>query len=229
MREFGVKPRILVVEDDSDIAMALSDDLSIEGFDVEIARDGEDALRRLTGERWDLVVLDVMMPLRDGFEVCRQARRRGFDAPVIFLTAKGDEFAKLRGFEIGGDDYLVKPFSPSELRARIKALLRRSRATLSGYTFGHTEVDFGRAEVRVNGSVIPITATELRLLETFVKRRGCVVTREQLIDEVWGLHANVTERAVDAHIVNLRKKVESSPESPEFIVSVRGIGYRFDG
>ena len=145
------------------------------------------------------------------------------------MTAKGDEFAKLRGFEIGGDDYLVKPFSPSELRARIKALLRRSRATLSGYTFGHTEVDFGRAEVRVSGSVIPITATELRLLETFVKLRGCVVTREQLIDEVWGLHANVTERAVDAHIVNLRKKVESVPESPKFIVSVRGIGYRFDG
>jgi DNA-binding response OmpR family regulator len=220
----------LIVEDEPDIALGLGDDLSLEGYAVEIVTDGESASRRGREPGWDLIVLDVMLPRKDGFDVCRDLRRAGVPTPIILLTAKTQEAEKILGLELGADDYLSKPFSPRELRARIKAVLRRTSGVDSStvYRFGQIEVDFGRAELRRDGRVVDVTPIELKLLETFVRRRGRVLTREQLLDAVWGRGVHVTDRAVDAHIVNVRKKIEPVPAEPRFLLSVRGLGYRFD-
>jgi DNA-binding response OmpR family regulator len=223
--------RILIVEDERDIARPLAEDLSVEGYEVEIAGDGEAGERRGCDTGWDLILLDVMLPKKDGFDVCRALRRTGVRTPIILLTAKTQEAEKLLGFDLGADDYVTKPFSPRELRARIKAVLRRADAE-SGpgvYRFGDVDVDFERAELRRGGRPVDVTRIELRLLEAFIRRRGRVLTREQLLDAVWGSDVHVTDRAVDAHIVNLRKKIEPRPSRPTFLVSGRGIGYRFDG
>jgi DNA-binding response OmpR family regulator len=223
--------RILVVDDEPDIARLVADDLAVEGHDVEIVGDGETADRRARDPGWDLILLDVMLPKKDGFDVCRALRRAGISTPIILLTAKTQETEKLLGFDVGADDYVTKPFSPRELRARIKAVLRRAATddVRNVYRFGDVEVDFGRAELRHGGRPVEVTRIELKLLETFIRRRGRAVTREQLLDAVWGSHVHVTDRAVDAHIVNLRRKIEPHPSAPRFLVSVRGLGYRFDG
>ena len=222
-------PRILIVEDEADIALGLSDDLIFEGYETEVVGDGETAVRR-GREAWDLIVLDVMLPRKDGFEVCRELRRGGVPTPIILLTAKTQEAEKVLGLEIGADDYVTKPFSPRELRARIKAVLRRRDPAASDrYRFGDIEVDFTRAEVRREGRTVDLTKLEFRLLETFVRRRGRLLTRDQLLDAAWDHNTHVTDRAVDAHIVNLRRKIESEPARPRFLHSVRGLGYRFDG
>jgi DNA-binding response OmpR family regulator len=220
----------LIVEDEPDIALGLGDDLSLEGHAVEIVTDGESASRRGREPGWDLIVLDVMLPRKDGFDVCRDLRRAGVSTPIILLTAKTQEAEKILGLELGADDYVSKPFSPRELRARIKAVLRRTSGVDAStvYRFGQIEVDFGRAELRRDGRVVDVTPIELKLLETFVRRRGRVLTREQLLDAVWGRGVHVTDRAVDAHIVNVRKKIEPVPAEPRFLISVRGLGYRFD-
>jgi two-component system alkaline phosphatase synthesis response regulator PhoP len=224
-------PRILIVEDETDIALGLEDDLAAEGYSVEVVTDGDAAGRRGREPAWDLIVLDVMLPKRDGFDVCRDLRRSGVQTPIILLTAKAQEAEKILGLELGADDYVTKPFSPRELRARIKAVLRRraSPEEPGTYRFGDIEVDFGRAEVRQRGQPVDVTPLELKLLEVFIRRRGRVLTREQLLDAAWGPGVHVTDRAVDAHIVNLRKKVERRAGEPEFVVSERGRGYRFDG
>ena len=223
--------RILVVEDERDIARLLADDLALEGHEVESVGDGETAERRGREPGWDLILLDIMLPKKDGFDVCRGLRRAGVRTPIILLTAKTQEAEKLLGFDLGADDYVTKPFSPRELRARIKAVLRRvgPEEGPDVYRFGDLEVDFARAELRRAGRPVDVTRIELRLLEAFIRRRGRVLTREQLLDEVWGSDVHVTDRAVDAHIVNLRKKIETHPSDPAFLVSVRGLGYRFDG
>ena len=222
--------RILIVEDEPDIALALSDDLIAEGYKVEIAKDGDAGLRRGREAAWDLILLDVMLPRKDGFDVCRDLRRSGTTTPIIMLTARAQEAEKVLGLELGADDYVTKPFSPRELRARIKALLRRLSSPKSErYRFGDIEVDFARAEVRRQGRAIELTPLEFKLLTVFIERRGRVVSREQLLDAAWGSETHVTDRAVDAHIVNLRRKIESTPAEPAFLVSVRGLGYRFDG
>lgn len=223
--------RILVVEDEPDIARLLADDLAVEGHVVDVVSDGETADRLGRDPGWDLIVLDVMLPKKDGFDVCRALRRAGISTPVILLTAKTQETEKLLGFDVGADDYVTKPFSTRELRARIKAVLRRAAPDDLGevYRFGAIEVDFARAEVRHRGRPVEITRTELKLLETFIRRRGRAVTREQLLDAIWGSNVHVTDRAVDAHVVNLRRKIEANPSEPRFLVSVRGLGYRFDG
>ena len=222
--------RILIVEDEPDIVMALEDDLSLEGHQVEVATDGESAARRGREPGWDLILLDVMLPRRDGFEVCRDLRRAGVRTPIILLTAKSQEAEKILGLELGADDYVTKPFSPRELRARIKAVLRRF-APVDGetYRFGDVEVDFPRAEVRRGGVGVDLTPIEFRLLAAFIRARGRVLSRDRLLDAAWDRDTHVTDRAVDAHIVNLRRKIESKPEEPEFLLSVRGLGYRFDG
>jgi len=223
-------PRILVVEDEPDIALGLQDDLTRQGYDVETVGDGESAIRRGGGERWDLILLDVMLPKIDGFEVCRELRRFGVRTPIIILTAKVHEAEKVLGLELGADDYVTKPFSPRELRARVKAVLRRLDDGLAGVErFGDVEVDFGRAEVRRKGVPIELTALEVRLLRVFVGHRGRVLTRAQLIDLAWERGVNVADRVVDTHILNLRRKIEALPSEPRFIRGVRGIGYRFDG
>jgi DNA-binding response OmpR family regulator len=221
---------ILIVEDEPDIALGLGDDLALEGHAVEIVGDGEAASRRGREPGWDLVVIDVMLPKRDGFEVCRELRRAGVTTPIILLTARTQEAEKVLGLELGADDYVSKPFSPRELRARIKAVLRRTSGagTADVYRFGAIEVDFSRAELRRDGRVVDVTPIELKLLEAFVQRRGRVLTREQLLDAVWGRGVHVTDRAVDAHIVNVRRKIEPVPAEPRYLVSVRGLGYRFD-
>ena len=220
--------RILIVEDEVDIALGLEDDLRVEGYEVEVARDGETGFRRGREGSWDLILLDVMLPGKDGFDVCRELRRHGVQTPIILLTAKAQEAEKVLGLELGADDYVTKPFSPRELRARVKAVLRRfSRPDVC--RFGNVEVDFARAEVRRAGQTLEVTPIEFKLLSVFIQRRGRVLSREQLLDAAWDRDVHVTDRAVDAHIVNLRRKIEPQPAEPKFLLSVRGLGYRFDG
>ena len=222
--------RILVVEDEPAIAFGLQLDLKSEGYDVEIESDGESGLERARKEAFDLILLDVMLPRKDGFEVCRELRRGGSKTPVIMLTAKTQEAEKVLGLEIGADDYVTKPFSPRELRARVKAALRRAAEDdLPIYRFGDAEVDFGRCELRRAGKPVELTALEFKLLAAFVRNGGKVLSRDQLLDLVWGHGTFVTDRVVDNHVVTLRKKVEPDPSKPRFVVSVRGLGYRFDG
>jgi DNA-binding response OmpR family regulator len=222
--------RILIVEDDPDIAMGLSDDLAGEGYDVHVVSDGLEAASTAKEPGWDLILLDVMLPRKDGFEICRDLRRAGTRTPVIMLTARVQEAEKVLGLELGADDYVTKPFSPRELRARIKAMLRRTMEPVADrVTFGDVDVDFTRAEVRRNGTAVDVTPLELKLLQAFVRARGRVLSRDQLLDAAWRDDVHVTDRAVDAHIVNLRRKIEPDPATPRLIVSVRGLGYRFDG
>jgi len=221
--------RILVVEDEPSLALGLQEDLSIEGYEVVVARDGEEALQRASAGGFDLVVLDVMLPKKDGFEVCRQLRREGAKVPILMLTARAQESDKVLGLEIGADDYVTKPFSGRELRARIKALLRRTAADVADvYRFGDVEVDFARCELRRAGEVVEVTPVEIKMLAAFVRQRGRTLTRDQILNDVWGSGTFVTDRVVDSHVVNLRRKIEPVAAEPRHLVSVRGIGYRFD-
>jgi two-component system alkaline phosphatase synthesis response regulator PhoP len=221
--------RILVVEDDRAIATALEDDLRLEGYDVDIVRDGPSAIDKASHSRFDLMLLDVMLPGKDGFEVCRELKRRGIETTILLLTARGGESDKVLGLDLGADDYVTKPYSPKELRARIRVLLRRhAQAAADVIRFGECEVDFSRGELRRGGTPVPVTPLEFKLLALFTKRPGRVLTRRLLIDEAWGRETAITERVVDNQIANLRKKIEPLPSEPRFLKSVRGIGYRFD-
>jgi DNA-binding response OmpR family regulator len=222
--------RILIVEDDRAIGVALEDDLRLEGYDVRLVVDGEAAVRTALEIGFDLVLLDVMLPKKDGFEVCRELRRSGVDSKILLLTARTGETDKVLGLDLGADDYVTKPYSPKELRARVRALLRRGTPEGVGaiIRFGDCELDLPRGELRRAGRPVPTTALELRLLELFTRRAGRVLTRRIVIDEAWGRDTAITERVVDNQIANLRKKIEPSPATPRFLKSVRGIGYRFD-
>jgi DNA-binding response OmpR family regulator len=222
--------RILVVEDEPGIALALEDDLKMEGYEVEVVGDGDSASRRVREQPFDLILLDIMLPRKDGFEVCRELRRANIRTPIIVLTAKTHEAEKVLGLELGADDYVTKPYSPRELRARIKTILRRASGELPEvYRFGNVEVDFTRRELRRAGQVVETTPLEFKLLATFVRRRGRVLSRQQLLDEAWGRETFVTDRVVDNQITSLRKKIEPSSPRPRYLLSIRGIGYRFDG
>jgi len=222
--------RILVVEDEPALALGLEDDLKLEGYEVEVVHDGDTASRRAREQSYDLIILDVMLPHKDGFEVCRELRRAGLRTPVILLTAKTQESDKVLGLDLGADDYVTKPFSPRELRARVKAALRRASGEMAEiYCFGDVEVDFTRCELRRAGKAVEITPIEFKLLAAFIRHRGHLLNRDKLLDEVWGRETFVTDRAVDTHVTNLRKKIESKASEPRFLVSVRGMGYRFDG
>ncbi len=221
---------ILVVEDEPAIAFGLEADLKAEGYDVEIAADGDTAARRGRDAGFALVLLDVMLPKKDGFEVCRELRRAGVRTPIILLTARASEAEKVMGLEWGADDYVTKPFSPPELRARVKAVLRRTTTEEPAlYRFGDAEVDFDRCELRRAGQAVEVTALEFKLLATFIRNRGRVLSRQRLLDAAWGPGTFITDRVVDNHIVMLRKKIEPEPHTPRFLVNVRGLGYRFDG
>jgi len=222
--------RILVVEDEPPLALGLEDDLKLEGYEVDVVRDGETASRRAREQAFDLIILDVMLPHKDGFEVCRELRRAGLRTPIILLTAKTEESDKVLGLELGADDYVTKPFSPRELRARVKAALRRTAGEMPEiYRFGDAEVDFTRCELRRGGRALEMTPIEFKLLAAFIRHRGQTLSREKLLDQVWGRETFVTDRVVDTHVANLRKKIESKPSEPRFLVNVRGMGYRFDG
>lgn len=222
--------RILVVEDDPGIALGLEEDLTLEGYGIETVSDGDTALRRAREGRFDLIVLDVMLPKKDGFQICRELRRGGVNTPIILLTARTQEAEKVLGLQLGADDYVTKPFSPLELRARIQALLRRSAGTPAPetYCFGEMEVNFTRCELRRGDGLVEVTPVEFKLLSTFIRSRGRVLSRQQLLDQVWA-DATCGDRVVDTHVSNLRKKIEPDPATPRYLVSVRGMGYRFDG
>ena len=224
--------RILIAEDEPIIAEALEDDLKLEGYDVRVEHDGAMAARCALAEPFDLFVLDVMLPNRDGFEICRDIRKAGLHTPILILTARAQEVEKVFAFDLGADDYVTNPFGTEELRARIKALLRRadrsSRDEPDVFRFDDVEIDFTRGEVRRAGQPIEITLTEFKLLAAFVKNPGRVLSRQQLLDDAWGPGTVLSDRAVDNHIVNLRRKIEAVPGEPRHILSVRGLGYRFD-
>jgi DNA-binding response OmpR family regulator len=216
--------RILIVEDEPEIAAALAYDLKLEGYEVEVAGDGEIASQRGREPGWGLILLDVMLPKRDGFDVCRELRKAGVRTPILFLTARTHEAEKVLGLDLGADDYITKPFSPRELRARIRARLRdRDSNAEEVLRCADIEVDAARAEVRKAGVNIEVTPQEFKLLLTFAKNRDRVLSRNQLINLAWGTDIFVTDRAVDAHIVNLRRKLGA-----ELISSIRGMGYRFN-
>jgi DNA-binding response OmpR family regulator len=223
--------RILVVEDEPGIAMALEDDLTIEGYRVDVVQDGLAAVKKAREEPFDAILLDVMLPGKDGFEVCRELRRSGVRTPILMLTARAQEAEKVLGLEAGADDYVTKPFGPRELRARIAALLRRSQAgpVAPVVRVGDAEVDFSRGEIRRAGQTTPLTPLEYRLLQAFIRARGRILTREQLITDAWGPNTFVTDRVVDNHIGSLRKKLEPDAAEPRYLLNVRGLGYRFDG
>jgi len=221
--------KILVVEDEPGIAFALDADLRSEGYDVTVETRGDAAATRARAESFDLVLLDVMLPGKDGFEVCRELRRAGVRTPIIMLTAKAQEAEKVMGLELGADDYITKPFSPREMRARIKAALRRAAPDAPDvFCFGDAEVDFARCEVRRGGAPIDLSALEFKLLSAFVRSRGRVLTRAQLLDAAWGRDVTLNDRVVDNHIVSLRRKIEPDPARPRFLLNIRGLGYRFD-
>jgi DNA-binding response OmpR family regulator len=223
--------RILVVEDEPTIATGLRDDLEIEGFAVEVAEDGRTALIRILEGKFDLILLDLMLPGMDGLSVCREAHLKGDRTPIIMLTAKGQEVDKVVGLELGADDYVTKPFSRRELLARIKVVLRRSQNVSEPgavYRFGDVSVDVGRCEVSRRGEKIDLTAMEFKLLRVFLEHRGRVLTIDDLLGEVWGRDAVLTDRVVYTHINNLRHKLEENPQKPRYLIGVRGLGYRFD-
>jgi len=221
--------RILIVEDEPDIVMSLEEDLRRQGYETGVASDGVRGLALGKESGWDLILLDVMLPGMDGFDVCSALRRAGVRTPIILLTARVHEAEKVLGLDAGADDYVTKPFSLRELRARIRAQLRRALPEAAGvYRFGDCEIDFDRAELKRSGRRVEITAQELRLLAALVRNRGRVLSRDQLIEAAWGRGIAITERAVDSHIFNLRKKIEPVPSQPKFLLGVRGLGYRFE-
>lgn len=222
--------RILVAEDEPGIAMALQDDLSLEGYAIELVADGLSAVRRAREERFDAIILDVMLPGKDGFDVCRELRRNGIDTPILMLTARAQEAEKVLGLEAGADDYVTKPFGPRELRARIAALLRRARPARESdlVRVGDADVDFSRGEIRRAGAVVPMTPLEFKILRALMRANGRILTREQLIAEAWGPATFVSDRVIDNHIGSLRRKIETDGGEPRYLRNVRGLGYRFD-
>jgi two-component system, OmpR family, alkaline phosphatase synthesis response regulator PhoP len=224
--------RILLVEDEPGLVLTLSDRLAREGYAIETSGDGESALERATTEGFDLVLLDVMLPSMNGFDVIRELRRRGIETPVIMLTARGQIVDKVVGLKLGADDYVTKPFEMVELLARIEAKLRRAPVTphpADGYQFGDVRIDFRRAEVARNGEPVELSAREFQLLRYFIEHRGATLSREELLNEVWGYNAMPSTRTVDVHVAWLRQKVEPTPRHPQFILTVHGLGYKFSG
>lgn len=227
-------PRLLLVEDDEALARGLEFTLSREGFEVIRARRGETAVDLALRTEPDIVTLDVMLPGMDGLEVCRELRRRGCQVPIVMLTARGEEIDRILGLEIGADDYLVKPFSVRELVARLRARLRRDARFPADQTFGRArfgrcEIDFEHFRATRDGRDLDLTAKEFAILKLLVQARGEVVSRDRLLDEIWGGDDALDRRRIDTHIVNLRRKIEDDPTSPRVILSVYGEGYRFAG
>jgi two-component system, OmpR family, alkaline phosphatase synthesis response regulator PhoP len=224
--------RILLVEDEPSLVLTLSDRLLSEGYRVETAGDGNTALERALAEPFDVIILDILLPGRDGLEVCRELRARGSQIPVLMLTARGQVVDRVVGLKLGADDYLTKPFEMIELLARIEALLRRSHTPMTPtgtYDFGDVRVDFRRAEVYRDGAPLALSALELKLLIYFIENRGALLTRDELLDKVWGYDAMPVTRTVDVHVGSLRQKLERNPSHPEFILTVHRRGYRFAG
>jgi two-component system alkaline phosphatase synthesis response regulator PhoP len=224
--------RLLLVEDEPGLVLTLRDRLTREGYSVDTSADGESGLERAAGEGFDLVLLDVMLPRINGLDVLRELRKRGIETPVIMLTAKGQIADKVVGLKLGADDYVTKPFEMMELLARIEAKLRRAPQAphpAEGYQFGDVRVDFRRAEVTRGGGPLELSAREFQLLKYFIEHRGATLTRDELLNEVWGYNAMPSTRTVDVHVAWLRQKIEPNSRHPQYILTVHGMGYKFAG
>jgi two-component system, OmpR family, alkaline phosphatase synthesis response regulator PhoP len=226
-------PRLLLIEDEPGLRLTLIDRLASEGYRVDTAGDGVEGLERATEGRHDLIVLDVMLPRMSGLDVCRTLRQRGVSTPILMLTARGQLADKVVGLKLGADDYLTKPFETPELLARLEALLRRRAAGPQAggdvYRFGDISVDWRRMEVRRGGEAVGLSAREYKLLKHFIEHRGDTLSRDALLADVWGYDEMPLTRTVDVHVAGLRQKLESNPKSPEFILTIHGLGYKFAG
>ena len=224
--------RLLIIEDEPGIVLTLSDRLMREGYAIESSGDGESGLERATREPFDLILLDVMLPRLGGFDVMRELRKRGIETPVIMLTARGQVVDKVVGLKLGADDYVTKPFEMVELLARIEAKLRRQPVAIhpaEGHQFGDIRMDFRKAEITKAGAPLDLSAREFQLLRYFVEHRGATLSREELLNEVWGYNSMPTTRTVDVHVAWLRQKIEPNPRHPQFILTIHGMGYKFAG
>jgi len=225
--------RILLVEDELGLVLTLTDRLVSEGYQVEDAKDGDSGFKRATSENFDLIILDVMLPRKNGFDVCRDLRQQGITIPIIMLTARGQVVDKVVGLKLGADDYVTKPFEMMELLARIEALLRRApnveAPSSEIYQFGGVRVDFRSAEVSKDGQVIELSAKEFKLLKHLIEHRNQILSRDDLLDEVWGYNAMLSTRTVDVHVAWLRQKLETNVRHPQYILTVHGLGYKFAG
>jgi two-component system alkaline phosphatase synthesis response regulator PhoP len=223
--------RILLIEDEPGLVMTLSDLLAAEGYTVETAMDGPRGLEKAKSLPFDVIILDIMLPGKNGFDICREIRQQGLDVAILMLTAKTQVMDRVIGLKLGADDYLVKPFDSSELLARIEALLRRLRrenlTPVARFVFGNIQIDFEKGEITKDGAPLNLAGKELQLLRYMVDHRGKVLTREELLERVWEYQPSVTSRTVDVHIAWLRQKLEDNPQSPRYIHTVRGVGYRF--
>ena len=222
---------ILLVEDQDALRTTLSDRLRGEGYVVETAKDGQEGLEKVTSSPFDLLILDVMLPYRSGFDLCRDIRQSGLATPILFLTARNEIVDKVVGFKLGGDDYLTKPFESAELIVRIEALLRRAPVQTGRgvHQVGNLRVDFARKEVIRDGKPIHLSGREFQLLRYFIERAGKTISRAELLRAVWGYDASAYTRTVDVHVFSLRQKLEEEPSRPELITTVAGVGYRFAG
>jgi two-component system alkaline phosphatase synthesis response regulator PhoP len=224
--------RVLLIEDEPGLVLTLTDRLKSEGYEVGSATEGPSGLALAARDAWDVILLDVMLPGMNGFDLCRDLRQKGVRTPVIMLTARGQVIDKVLGLKLGADDYLTKPFDMMELMARIEVQLRRAAGPSSGsasYRFGDIVVDVRKAQVTRGGATIELSGREFLLLKYFVEHPGEVLTREELLNEVWGYHSMPSTRTVDVHVAWLRQKIEPVPRHPQFVLTVHGLGYKFAG
>ena len=224
--------RVLLVEDEPGLVLTLTDRLRSDGYEVGTASDGHAGLERATREHWDVILLDVMLPGANGFDVCRDLRQRGVTTPVIMLTARGQVVDKVLGLRLGADDYVTKPFDMLELSARMEVQMRRravSGSAATQYAFGDVAVDFRQAEVRRDGQLLDLSAREFLLLKYFIEHREATLTRDELLNEVWGYHSMPSTRTVDVHVAWLRQKIEPNSRHPQYVLTVHGLGYKFIG
>ncbi len=224
--------KVLIVEDEEGLILTLTDRLRSEGFEVSVGRDGDEGFRLGKNHKFDLIILDLMLPKKNGFDVCRDLRKEGVETPILMLTAKGETIDKVLGLKLGADDYLTKPFEILELLARIEALLRRTgqrkpNTSDGSFEFGDIFIDFKRAEISKQNQLIELSAMEFKLLQFLIENRGNVHSRDDLLDGVWGYDAMPTTRTVDVHIAWLRQKLEVNPKHPQYILTVHGFGYKF--
>lgn len=224
---------ILIIEDEPGILMSLKDEFESQGYEVRTAEDGKTGLSSAKEKKPDLIILDLMLPVMDGYDVCKKLRREGDRTPIIMLTVKDKEVDKVLGLELGADDYVTKPFSFAELNARVKAIFRRTEEQvkdkdLARYSFKDIELDFEKYEAKKKGEELDLTPLEFHMLKFFVQNKGKVLSRDDFLDRIWGEdNVSVSFRTVDSHIANIRKKIEDHPDNPKHILSIRSVGYKF--
>ena len=221
---------MLIIEDEPNMVTGLKDSCEYEGYEVAVARNGKEGLEKASSEKPDIILLDVMLPVMSGIDVCRTLRTRGIETPIVMLTARSQEIDKVVGLEVGADDYVTKPFSVKELLARIRAHLRRAAnqvVEIESFTFGDVELNFKKYSARKSGQPLDLSAREFALLHYLIRHRGEIVTRDQLLDDVWGYESSPVTRTVDNHIAKLRQKIEPDPSEPQHIITIHRLGYRF--